>query len=190
MELLAKIRALAGRVLPAALGSDAKILTLPVPVVWPALHMKKDAAVLVAVSRPAKVTTILIRLAQEAEEEAEQRRSLAGDTSPPAQALGRLLGARRHDTSQDVSDTNEILPEHQRLLDDLVRWLRRIHRRPPALAKLQPYLNEYAFRFDVRGSHSTRHAFQNLVFLALGLDPEQPLYSPAPEKPLYSSVDV
>ena len=62
--------------------------------------------------------------------------------------------------------------EWQNAADGLVAWLRRIHRRPPAVAGLQAYLDEYTFRLNVGGRNRERAAVKALIELAVGVRPK------------------
>lgn len=62
-------------------------------------------------------------------------------------------------------------PLCQGLADDLLLWLRRIHRHPPSLWSLQPYLDEYAFRRNYCKLGDERSALEWLIRLSVEAKP-------------------
>lgn len=155
MGMLSKIRTLACGAMSQRPVGGARVFGLPAASIWPGMGAAgagQEAVILCAVESSQNVRTILLRLARSRDEAYEQRRLLAAGSSDPRHKLD-----------------DQIPPDCRKLADELVAWLKRIHRRPPSLEKLQPYLDEFAFRLNVKERRQERQAIQALIHLAVGL---------------------
>ena len=65
-------------------------------------------------------------------------------------------------------------PACQAVADGLVPWLRCTHRKLPLPNTLQPYLNEYAFRHNIRMQKQRRDVLLGLIRVAIGETLEDP----------------